>query len=166
MRRQWVIACLAGWLMSVWLAEPAAATGVVALRRGDTLLVGADSLQALTIGGSRSVCKIAQGEGCFFAVIGHVWDPNHDLYQLGRTACASAPHVEDKTTNFLAALREPFAEDVHVGGAARAGQRRQDADGRRDRSSCPSSSRLTTGRAISRRRSTVSSTRVTGGGNC
>jgi hypothetical protein len=110
MRRQWVLACLAGWLMSAWLAEPATATSVVALRRGDTLLVGADSLQTLTIGGSRSVCKIAQGEGCFFAVIGPAWDPNHDLYQLGRTACASAPHIEDKTTNFLAALREPFAE--------------------------------------------------------
>ena len=101
---------MAGWLLAGWLAEPAGATSVVALRRGDTLLIGADSLQTLTIGGSRSVCKIAQGEGCFFAVIGPAWDPNHDLYQLGRTACASAPHIEDKTTNFLAALREPFAE--------------------------------------------------------
>jgi hypothetical protein len=110
MRRRLFLACLAGWLIALSLADPTAATSVVAIRRGDTILIGADSLQTLTIGGTRNVCKIAQGEGCFFAVIGPVWDPNHDLYQLGRTACASAPHIEDKTSNFLAALREPFAE--------------------------------------------------------
>ena len=110
MRRRLVLACLAGWLIAGWLAVPAAAPSVVALRPGDTILNGADSLQTLTIGANRSVCKIAQGEGCFFAVIGPAWDPNHDLYQIGRTACASAPHIEDKTSNFLAALREPSAE--------------------------------------------------------
>jgi len=89
---------------------PAEATSVVALRLGDTILLGADSKQSLTIGTAQNVCKIAQGDGCFFAIMGPAWDPNHDLYQLGRTACASAPHIEDKTSNFLALLREPFAE--------------------------------------------------------
>jgi hypothetical protein len=104
------LAFVAACLISAFLVDPASATSVVALRRGDTIVIGADSLQTLTIGGTRSVCKIAQGDGCFFAVIGPAWDPNHDVYQLGRTACASAPHIEDKTSNFLAALREPFAE--------------------------------------------------------
>jgi hypothetical protein len=110
MRRRPLLAFIAGWLIALSLADPVAATSVVALRRGDTILIGADSLQTLTIGANRSVCKIAQGDGCFFAVIGPAWDPNHDVYQLGRTACASTPHIEDKTSNFLAALREPFAE--------------------------------------------------------
>ena len=110
MRRRLFFACVAAWLIALSLVNPAAATSVVALRRGDTILIGADSLQTLTIGGTRNVCKIAQGEGCIFAVIGPAWDPKHDVYQLGRTACASAPHIEDKTSNFLAALREPFAE--------------------------------------------------------
>ena len=110
MRHRRFLAFVVTWLIAASVADPAAATSVVALRRGDTILIGADSLQTLTIGANRSVCKIAQGEGCFFAVIGPAWDPNHDLYQIGRTACASAPHIEDKTSNFLAALREPFAE--------------------------------------------------------
>jgi hypothetical protein len=105
-----LLAFVVAWLIAASVVDPAAATSVVALRRGDTILIGADSLQTLTIGANRSVCKIAQGDGCFFAVIGPAWDPNHDLYQIGRTACASAPHIEDKTSNFLAALREPFAE--------------------------------------------------------
>jgi hypothetical protein len=109
-RHRRVIAFVAAWLIIPLLSGPAAATSVVALRHGDTILIGADSLQTLTIGGSRNVCKIAQGDGCFFAVIGPAWDPNHDVYQLGQTACASAPHIEDKTSHFLAALREPFAE--------------------------------------------------------
>jgi len=90
--------------------NPAGATSVVALRLGDKILLGADSKQSLANGRSLNVCKIAQGEGCFFAVMGPAWDPNHDIYGLGRAACASAPHIEDKTSNFLAMLREPFAE--------------------------------------------------------
>jgi hypothetical protein len=41
-----------------------------ALRLSDTILLGADSKQSLAVGTSQNVCKIAQGEGCFFAVIG------------------------------------------------------------------------------------------------
>ena len=36
--------------------------------------------------------------------------PEHDLYRLGRSACASAAHIEEKTSNFFALLREPFEE--------------------------------------------------------
>ena len=105
-----MLAYIAGSLLTAWLTAAAEATSVVALRLGDTILLGADSKQSLAIGTSQNVCKIAQGEGCFFAIMGPAWDPKHDLYSLGRSACASAPHIEDKTSNFFALLREPFAE--------------------------------------------------------
>jgi hypothetical protein len=101
---------IAALILAAGPMNPADATSVVALRQGDKILLGADSKQTLTNGRSLNVCKIAQGEGCFFAVMGPAWDPNHDIYGLGRAACASASHIEDKTSNFLAMLREPFAE--------------------------------------------------------
>jgi hypothetical protein len=58
-------ACIAASLLAAWYAPAAEATSVVALRVGDTILLGADSKQSLAIGTSQSVCKIAQGEGCF-----------------------------------------------------------------------------------------------------
>ena len=109
-RRGRLLACIAASLIAAWSIVPAEATSVVALRLGDTILLGADSKQSLAIGTSQNVCKIAQGEGCFFAVIGPAWDPKHDLYRLGRSACASAAHIEEKTSNFFALLREPFEE--------------------------------------------------------
>jgi hypothetical protein len=109
-RRGRLLPGIAVSLIAAWSIVPAEATSVVALRLGDTILLGADSKQSLAIGTSQNVCKIAQGEGCFFAVIGPAWDPKHDLYRLGRSACASAAHIEEKTSNFFSLLREPFEE--------------------------------------------------------